>query len=339
MTKYLYKSIESLENQDETMPNWYRPKIDIKLLKKLSKRSNGPAWINTILYFGVLLLSGSVAYLSWGTWWAIPAFFVYGTIFAFNASRWHEYGHRSVFKTRGLNDFFYEISSFLACMESVQWRWSHTHHHSRTIHVGIDYEGNADRPPKLFNLFFLDMFGIRFIHYVFKDLSYHSLGILSQAAKDYVPAAYHSKMMRNARLYLLFIIFLIYISFAVGSFLPLMFFVLPNLYGRTLLQLIILLQHDGLKANTWDHRESTRTVHLNFIYGYLLYFNMQYHVEHHIFPQVPFNNLPALHKAIKDQLPPAKNGLIDGLIEVIPAIIKQSKDPNYFIQKVFTAPR
>ena len=69
MTKYLYKSIESLENQDETMPNWYRPKIDAKLLKKLSKRSNGPAWINTILYFGVLLLSGSVAYLSWRTWW------------------------------------------------------------------------------------------------------------------------------------------------------------------------------------------------------------------------------------------------------------------------------
>ena len=59
MTKYLYKSIESLENHDETMPNWYKPKIDAKLLKKLSKRSNGPAWINTILYFGVLLFSGA----------------------------------------------------------------------------------------------------------------------------------------------------------------------------------------------------------------------------------------------------------------------------------------
>jgi len=106
MTKYLYQSIERLENQDETMPKWYRPKIDSKLLKELSKRSNGPAWINTILYYGLLFLSGILAYLSWGTWWAIPAFFVYGTIFAFNASRWHEYGHRSVFKTRGLNDFF-----------------------------------------------------------------------------------------------------------------------------------------------------------------------------------------------------------------------------------------
>ena len=66
---------------------------------------------------------------------------------------------------------------------------------------------------------------------------------------------------------------------------------------------------------------------------------MQYHVEHHIFPQVPFNKLPALLKAIKDKLPPAKNGLIDGLIEVMPAIITLSKDPNYFIQKVFTPPR
>ena len=60
---------------------------------------------------------------------------------------------------------------------------------------------------------------------------------------------------------------------------------------------------------------------------------MQYHLEYHLFLQVPFHNLPKLHEAIKHQLPPAKNGLINGLIEVIPAIFKQSKDPNYFIPK------
>ena len=60
---------------------------------------------------------------------------------------------------------------------------------------------------------------------------------------------------------------------------------------------------------------------------------MQYHIEHHIFPQVPFYNLPKLHEAIKDQLPEPNKGFIDGLLEMVPAIIKQSKDPNYFYTK------
>ena len=60
---------------------------------------------------------------------------------------------------------------------------------------------------------------------------------------------------------------------------------------------------------------------------------MQYHIEHHIFPQVPFYNLPKLHEAIKDQLPDPNKGFIDGLLEMGPAIIKQSKDPNYFYTK------
>ena len=63
---------------------------------------------------------------------------------------------------------------------------------------------------------------------------------------------------------------------------------------------------------------------------------MQYHIEHHLFPQVPFYNLPKLHEAIKDQLPSPNHGFIDGLLEMIPAIIKQSKDPSYFIPKRFS---
>ena len=60
---------------------------------------------------------------------------------------------------------------------------------------------------------------------------------------------------------------------------------------------------------------------------------MQYHIEHHVFPQVPFYNLSKLHKLIKNQLPKSNSGLIDAYREIIPAILKQSKDPLYEIQK------
>ena len=35
----------------------------------------------------------------------------------------------------------------------------------------------------------------------------------------------------------------------------------------------------------------------------VLYWNMNYHIEHHLYPSIPFHALPALNAAIRDQLP------------------------------------
>ena len=37
--------------------------------------------------------------------------------------------------------------------------------------------------------------------------------------------------------------------------------------------------------------------------------NMQYHLEHHLYPNVPYYNLPRLHELIRDRCPPAYDGL------------------------------
>lgn len=331
MVNYSYKKIENLQ---DNMHHWFKPKIDQKLLKELMKRRDGPAWLNTICFFVVFFISGYFAFISWGTWWAIPAFFIYGSIYAlgFNA-RWHEYGHRSAFKTRWLNDLFYEISSFLCYFESFSWKWSHIHHHSRTIHLNVDYEIQVSRPANLFNLFVKDVFAIDRVWAEFKKVFLHSLGIMTPFAKDCVPEDQRWKMIWNSRLYMAIKIGFIYWAFHIGSFLPCMFIVLPNMYGSCLLQFVAMTQHGGLKANSYDHRENTRTFYTGPILGWLLYFNMQYHIEHHIFPQVPFHNLPKLHEAIKDQLPKPNSSFFDALKEMIPAIIKQSKDPDYYVSK------
>ena len=156
---------------------------------------------------------------------------------------------------------------------------------------------------------------------------------MTKVALDCVPENQRYKMIWTSRIYMGIKLIFIVLAYLIGSFLPLMFIVLPQLYGSPILQLTTMLQHGGLKADTWDHRESTRTVILNPIHGWLLYFNMQYHTEHHLFPQVPFYNLPKLHEAIKDQLPSPNKSFIDGLLEMIPAIIKQSKDPKYYFTK------
>ena len=109
-----------------------------------------------------------------------------------------------------------------------------------------------------------------------------------------------------------------------------MLILLPFIYGTTLRNIFDFTQHAGLANDVNDHRLCVRTVKLNPIFSFL-YWHMEYHIEHHMFPMVPSYNLKKLHAIIKDQMPAPKNGLIDAYREILPAIIKQSKDPNYRI--------
>jgi fatty acid desaturase len=58
---------------------------------------------------------------------------------------------------------------------------------------------------------------------------------------------------------------------------------------------------------------------------------MNYHIEHHMFPMVPFHALPKLHERIKHDLPRPYDGLIDVYKEIVPTLIRQSHDADYFL--------
>jgi fatty acid desaturase len=70
-----------------------------------------------------------------------------------------------------------------------------------------------------------------------------------------------------------------------------------------------------MKVETGDYRENTRTVLLNPVISFF-YWNMNYHVEHHMYPGVPCYNLPNLHKLITPELPPATKGIV-GILKAI----------------------
>jgi nitrite reductase/ring-hydroxylating ferredoxin subunit len=116
-----------------------------------------------------------------------------------------------------------------------------------------------------------------------------------------------------------------------------MFIGLPSLYGDWLQFVYGLQQHAGLAEDVLDHRLNTRTIYLNRINRYL-YWNMGYHTEHHMFPMVPYHNLAKLHALMKDNCPPAYNGLLAAYREVIPALIRQSKDPDYYVKRELPPP-
>ena len=136
-----------------------------------------------------------------------------------------------------------------------------------------------------------------------------------------------------ARVWVLIMICVVLLALIAKSILPLMLVgVGPAILGSWHLIMTGLLQHTGLADNVLDHRLNTRTVYMNF-FSRFIYWNMNYHVEHHMFPMVPYHNLPRLHRLIKHDLPEPNHGFVDGLKEVFYALRRQLSDPEYRINR------
>jgi fatty acid desaturase len=139
-------------------------------------------------------------------------------------------------------------------------------------------------------------------------------------------------VFRAARVWLAIYLAVIALAIATGSVLPLMYVGLPSLFGAWLHLYFGLTQHAGLAEDTLDHRLNSRTVYMNPVFRFM-YWNMNYHVEHHMFPLVPYHALPALHEAMKADTPPPYPSTIAAYREIVPALLRQRKDPTHFVRR------
>ena len=321
--------------------SWYKPQIDKKLLRELSKRSDFKGFIDVVIFLLALLLSSYFCILSWGTWWTPLSFFIYGNIFYSKViSIQHETNHETYFKSRWLNKVFYNLTSLLGGFEAVRWKWSHFHHHSYTISTTkeeYDYENNSPRPtePIRFLINFLPLGPLLNIqkirHFTHFEIIKHSFGVISPVVKMTVPESEIKKVVISSGFYVLFWTLIVILSLYFHTWLPVLMIILPPFYGNTILMLMALTQHAGLANNSNDHRTSTRTVILNPFFSFL-YSKMEYHIEHHVFPKVPCHNLKKLHKHLINQFPKPSKGLFDAYKVIVPTIFKQEKNDQYFIK-------
>ncbi len=313
---------------------WYASPVPKDTMRDLLERRDGPALRDTFLWFALLVGSGVGAYGLWrvGSWWAAIPFMIYGVIYASTSdSRWHEAGHGTAFKTDWMNNALYEVASFMVMRESVPWRWSHTRHHSDTIIIGRDPEIVAPRPPDIRGLV-LGFFNIKTIPAYFRHLWLHAMGRMTPEERTYIPDSEFEKVFFRARIYLLIYSAVLGLAIYNRTMLPLMFVGLPALYGAWLMPIYGYTQHAGLAENVLDHRLNCRTVYMNRINRFL-YWNMNYHVEHHMFPLVPYHNLPRLHEAVKADMPRPYPSLFAAWRELVPAVLRQVKDPAYYVER------
>ncbi len=316
---------------------WYTSPVPKDQMRELLQRRDGPALRDTALWFALLIVSGICGYLLWGTWWAIIPFLLYGVIYGSTSdSRWHESLHGTAFKTDWMNNVLYEIASFMVMRESTPWRWSHTRHHSDTIIVGRDPEIAVPRPPDITGIV-LSFFDLNVMPRYLRKLMLHSTGKLTAEERTYIPADEFHKVFVKARIVVLIYALVIALVIYTRSILPLMYIGLPNIYGSWLMPIYGLTQHAGLAEDVLDHRLNCRTVYMNPLHRYL-YWNMNYHVEHHMFPLVPYHALPRLHELVQADMPAPYHGIVAAFREIIPTIRRQIKDPGYYVKRKLPTP-
>ena len=315
---------------------WHMSPVSPTDMAQLTIRRDGPAIRDTLIWVAIILVSAFLVVRSWGSWFVLPSLFIYGTIYASSAdSRWHETAHGTPFKTDWMNAVLYEIASFMMLRESWVWKWSHVRHHSDTLIVGRDPEIAAKRNRRdLINLL-LRFSGLQvpsvYFNY-FRLLVKHALNGRDPEAAQYVPDNEWPKVTVRARAHLLVYCLVIGCAVFFETWLPVILIFAPRFMGSWLILLYSLTQHTGLAEDVTDHRRNCRTVKMNPINRFL-YSNMNYHLEHHMYPLVPYYSLPKLHELIKDDCPPPYNGIIEAWREIIPAVMRQMKDPTYFVER------
>jgi len=317
--------------------SWYRTKLSPEAIKSLHAKSDLKGAFQTVGYLAILLAFGGAAWFSFNhwAWWVTAGFvFLYGTAASFLVNGVHELGHGTVFKTKWLNSFFCHVLAFLGWINHETFQASHVRHHRYTLHPPDDLEVTLPQKLVLWHILKVGIVNpvifpryllwetIRIARGKFRGEWELTLYPESDPESRRVPRRWACTLLAGHGL-------IIIASIATGQW------IIPILtcggfgsYGGWLFFLCNTTQHVGLKDNVNDFRLCCRTFTVNPFVRFL-YWQMNYHTEHHMYAAVPCYNLGKLHKMIRYDLPPTPNGLIALWKEICAILRKQEADPTY----------
>lgn len=297
-------------------------RLDKKTLKAVAQRSDRPGLLYLAQWLVALVAAACLVWASLGSAWVWPAMAVMGIILTVPAyAISHETAHGTAFRSRRLNEVVFWVTSFLYMEEPLHRRYTHTNHHSFTWHVGKDSQMPFDTPMDLKG-WLLEASGLALLRFQAGVFWHLATRRYTNTMTMVAPPAALAKMTRNAHLFLLGYLVIALLIFSGQSWL-LWYLVLPRLLGAPVMLLFTLIQHVELKENAASILDSTRSFR-TWWPGRFLYMNMNNHVEHHLYPQVPFHALPKLATALAGQLPEPDQGFFRCNWEVFVVTLRRS---------------
>ncbi|WP_170763067.1 fatty acid desaturase [Ruegeria lacuscaerulensis] len=298
--------------------------LDKKALKALMRRSDRPGLIYLGSWLGLLAFCATLVMLSVGTWWMVPTLLIYSGIFAVPAyALSHECAHGTAFRTRWLNEAVFWLTSLLYYEEPLHRRYSHASHHTHTWIEGEDNQMPFAPIPLTFSGWVEEILGLGLYCHQTKMFVSHSLGVFSDDVKRVTPESELPRMQRNTQICVAIYLGFAAISIWFGWLWPLWLIVIPRVLGGPIMNAFILMQHVEMAENQPNIVQSTRSFRTNWFFQFL-YFNMNNHIEHHLYPTVPFHALPKLSEALTDQLPKPDAGFLNTHWEVLKITVRRS---------------
>ena len=268
-----------------------RDVIDASTLRGLCVASNARGALQTVSHLAAIGVSGTLLWLTRGTWWAVPLFAIHGVLLNFLYAGQHELSHWTVFRTGWLNEWLGRLFGFVLFYPRTFDQVQHMAHHRFTQDWARD--GELARPRYTLRSYLLWMSGVSYWYTRWGRILRFTVG---RVLEPYLPAGRRAELIREARWHLAGYAAIAGVSLASHSDAALLVWLAPMVAMKGVHQLQNTLEHLGLphEDNVLANTRSTRTNALMRWLGW----QMQFHTAHHAFPGVPFHRLATLHNAI-----------------------------------------
>ncbi len=249
------------------------------------------------------LFAGSVGLVGWSLGmegaaaWALRGVGTVGVALAVNAFvlLLHEGMHGVLLGSPRLNRWVSVVLGAPALISLTAYRVMHTRHH--------DHLGTEDDPDDYHN--YTGRRGVVWaLHYMRLTVGcfLYLLAIPFLAFRHGTPAERRAIVTEYALLGGLYAALLALVPFGLLA----AAWLVPLLLVAAMVQVRGFTQHGITDAH--DPLLASRSIEANSVVAFFL-LNENYHLEHHLFPEVPSYHLPALHRAIWDRLPRAVGGI------------------------------
>jgi fatty acid desaturase len=270
--------------------------------KRLSRKTDFPGLQNIAVHFGLIIIIGWLI-LAQIPYWPL-LMILQGILLIFLFTLLHETIHRTAFRTKWINIVVARICGFILLLPTEWFRYFHLEHHRHTQDSTRDPELNVPKPKTRWQY----VIHISGLPVWLSQLRVFLKNAFRQCEDSFVPKPKHRRIRTEALLMLVCYFLTIGISIFLNLYALLYIWILPLFLGQPFLRLYLLAEHAGCPHST-NMFENSRTTFTNFFIRKLAW-NMSFHAEHHIYPAVPFHQLPELHELTRPNLQETENGYL-----------------------------
>jgi fatty acid desaturase len=266
--------------------------VPVELRERMVERSDGPGLWHLVGHLGLIALVGALIAAGVPGWWVLLP--VQGVLVNSLFMLEHEATHRTPFRTVWLNDWVGRLCGVLLVLPFEWFRAFHMAHHRWTNLPGKDPELAGPKPATRGAW----VWHVSGLPYWIAGLRLMATLVRGRVTDGFVAEGAKGRVVAEARgmavVYGLAGVSLVWTDAVLWVWL------VPVLLGQPFLRLYLLAEH-GDCPEVANMFENTRTTFTTRAVRWLAW-NMPYHVEHHVWPTVPFHRLPEVHGLMKEEL-------------------------------------